>query len=321
MKAARLYGIGDIRIEDIAEEELHSDSVHVKVTAAGICGSDLHNFKTGQWLASVPVTPGHEFCGTVVKTGSAVTKFAVGDQVVADSRAYCGECKPCLAGNHNYCDSLGFVGEVCNGGFAEFVTIKQDSLLKVPNEISANIAVLSEPLGVALRVVNQLSIEPGCAVKIYGGGTIGGLTALLLKEVYGCVIDLVEPNADRMKLLAGIINIDTIEHYQYAVDATGIPAVINQIITEIDAGGTVALVGLPHTNSDIDILSVVEREVRLIGCSVFQDEQQQVIKMLGKLAPKLEKLISAPFELQQIPEVYQSLTSGHVPYLKAVIQP
>ncbi|RQW63313.1 zinc-dependent alcohol dehydrogenase [Vibrio viridaestus] len=321
MKAARLYGIGDIRIEDIAEDELKDNSVRVKVTAAGICGSDLHNFKTGQWLASVPVTPGHEFCGTITDIGSNVENFAIGDQVVADSRAYCGQCPACEAHQFNHCESLGFVGEVCNGGFAQFVTIDEKSLIKVPTNVAPSIAVLSEPLGVALRVVNQLSPERGDAVKVYGGGTIGGLTALLLQELYQCRIDLEEPNSDRKQLLSDIIDLDTVERYHCAVDATGVPAVINEIISNIQAGGKVALVGLPHANKEIDILSIVEKEIQLIGCSVFQNEQHQIIDFLERLAPKLEKLISAPIALDNIGETYQILTSQQVPYLKAVVQP
>ncbi len=321
MKAARLYGVGDIRIEDIPEDPMQDDSIRVKVTAAGICGSDLHNFKTGQWLASVPVTPGHEFCGTITDIGSKVTKFKIGDQVVADSRSYCGKCPACQKGAYNHCEHLGFVGEVCNGGFAQYVTINEGSLIKVSSQISPSIAVLSEPLGVALRVVNQLSPERGEKIKVYGGGTIGGLTALLLQELYQCAVDLSEPNPDRKALLADIIELTAIDRYSCAVDATGIPAVINEIIANIQSGGRIALVGLPHQNKEIDILSVVEKELQLIGCSVFQNEQKQIIDFLDRLAPKLEKLISSPIALDDISQTYQTLSSANVPYLKAVICP
>ncbi|WP_413283001.1 zinc-dependent alcohol dehydrogenase [Vibrio sp. MA40-2] len=321
MKAARLYGIGDIRIEDISEDPIFGDSVKIRVTAAGICGSDIHNFKTGQWLASVPVTPGHEFCGTVIEVGCDVKGFAVGDQVVADSRSYCGHCPACLDQAFNHCEHLGFVGEVCNGGFAQFVTISQTSLLKVPIELAPSIAVLSEPLGVALRTVNQLAPNRGERIKVFGGGTIGGLTALLLQELYDCEIDLSEPNVDRKALLQNIMSLTSFDQYSFGVDATGIPSVINTLVQEIRPAGRIALVGLPHSNKEIDILSVVEKELHLIGCSVFQHEQMEVIELLEKLTPKLEKLISLPIPIEDIPSTYQRLRDKPAPYLKAIICP
>ena len=120
MRAARLYGVGDLRIETIPEPASPTGAdVLIKVLAAGICGSDLHNFKTGQWLSRVPSTPGHELVGEILAVGTEVRKLKTGDHVVADSRVACGMCPACRRGSPNLCQKLGFVGEVCDGGFAE----------------------------------------------------------------------------------------------------------------------------------------------------------------------------------------------------------
>lgn len=89
----------------------------------------------------------------------------------------------CLAGENNLCEELGFVGEVFDGGFAEEVILPLQNLLIVPDSVPDDIAVLSEPLGVALRVINQLNPSAGDTVCVAGGGTIGGLTALLLSRL------------------------------------------------------------------------------------------------------------------------------------------
>jgi (R,R)-butanediol dehydrogenase/meso-butanediol dehydrogenase/diacetyl reductase len=91
----------------------------LRITAAGICGSDLHNFRTGQWISRSPSVAGHEFAAEVVELGAGVTGFALGDKVVADSRFWCGTCAACRRGLPQVCETLGFVGEVCDGGFAE----------------------------------------------------------------------------------------------------------------------------------------------------------------------------------------------------------
>ena len=93
--------------------------LRLKVKAAGICGSDLHIYRTGMWISHLPVTPGHEFAATVAELGADVEGFSPGDLVVADSRANCGSCVHCREGNGNLCLEMGYVGEVSDGGFAE----------------------------------------------------------------------------------------------------------------------------------------------------------------------------------------------------------
>src|SRR5689334_24008478 len=110
MKAARLYGPGDLRVEDVTEPGVPDAGwVRLRVTAAGICGSDLHNFRTGQWISRAPSVAGHEFAGIVAALGPGVTDLTIGDTVVADSRFWCGECPACRSGRRNVCARLGFV--------------------------------------------------------------------------------------------------------------------------------------------------------------------------------------------------------------------
>src|SRR5262245_593855 len=102
MRAVRFHGVGDLRIEDVPVPDTPgAGEVRLRVRAAGICGSDLHNFKTGQWISRLPVTPGHEFAAEVLEVGTGVTALKPGDLVVADSRARCGNCANCKAGRYN----------------------------------------------------------------------------------------------------------------------------------------------------------------------------------------------------------------------------
>lgn len=321
MKAVRLYGVGDLRVEAVATPQLAEDQVRIKVLAAGICGSDLHNYRTGKWIAQLPVTPGHELCGEVLETGAQVTAFQPGELVVADSRVWCGECDACRQQRFNLCAALGFVGEVCDGGFAEQTVLPPRGLLKVPNGVTPAVAVLSEPLGVALRVVNQLRIPPGSRVRVAGGGTIGGLAALLLHEVAQCQVQLVEPNSARRQLLADLIPLQPEGAFDYAVEATGISGVLDQLVSEINGGGRIALVGLFHHSADFDFNRLVEREIELVGCSVFAGEQQQALALLPQLADKLATLSAPPVSLDRVPQTYQDLIAGRSRWLKSWVQP
>ena len=136
MRAARLHGIGELRIEDVPSPGDPAEGwVRCRVTAAGICGSDLHNYRTGMWISRAPSTPGPARAGIVPAGGAGGAGFAEGDAVVADSRVFCGTCPACRAGRHNLCASLGFVGEVCDGGFAEEVVLPARLLHKVDPEL------------------------------------------------------------------------------------------------------------------------------------------------------------------------------------------
>src|SRR5277367_4101912 len=102
MRAVRLHGVGELRVEEISPTgSPPSGEVKIRVRAAGICGSDLHNFRTGRWFSRLPVTPGHELAGEVMELGHGVAGLQPGDLVVADSRVACGKCAACKAGRGN----------------------------------------------------------------------------------------------------------------------------------------------------------------------------------------------------------------------------
>jgi (R,R)-butanediol dehydrogenase/meso-butanediol dehydrogenase/diacetyl reductase len=104
MRAVRLHGVGELRVEEVPlPGPPPAGYLRLKVAAAGICGSDLHNYRTGMWISHLPVTPGHEFAATVAELGADVEGFRPGDLVVTDSRANCGSCVHCLEGNGNLC--------------------------------------------------------------------------------------------------------------------------------------------------------------------------------------------------------------------------
>jgi|APCry1669191812_1035378.scaffolds.fasta_scaffold04023_4 (R,R)-butanediol dehydrogenase/meso-butanediol dehydrogenase/diacetyl reductase len=329
MRAARLYGVGDIRCEDVPEPELRQpDEVMLSVRAAGVCGSDLHNYRTGRWFGRLPITPGHEFVAEVVAVGSAVTDLTVGEQVVADSRVCCGHCAACVQGAGNRCRALGYVGEVCEGGFAERVVLPRHQLHRVPAAVAPAIAVLAEPLAVALHVVRRLAPCPGEPILVTGGGPIGGLTLVFLAhEGYGPLY-LVERHSERAERVraatgAALVSVEQLPSLslRYAVDATGVPTVVRAVADALAPGGRLALVGLGDEPTALDLSALVERELEIVGCSVYAGELPAAIAQLEALTGRLQGLTSAPHPLDALPAVYASLLAGGSPALKTLIVP
>jgi (R,R)-butanediol dehydrogenase/meso-butanediol dehydrogenase/diacetyl reductase len=136
MQSVRLHAKGDLRVEQIADPKPPAkNEVTLAVAVAGICGSDLHNYKTGAWISRSPSVAGHEFSGIVTALGAGVDHVALGDRVLVDSRVLCGRCAACQAGRGQVCDSLGFVGEVIDGGFAEAVTLPSRNVMRAPDGV------------------------------------------------------------------------------------------------------------------------------------------------------------------------------------------
>jgi (R,R)-butanediol dehydrogenase/meso-butanediol dehydrogenase/diacetyl reductase len=307
--------------------------VRLAVRAAGICGSDLHNFRTGQWVSRLPVTPGHEVAGAVLDVGEGVAGFAAGDLVVADSRVFCGDCGACRAGRGNLCEKLGFVGEVCDGGFAEEVCLPASGLVKVPAGVPALVAAMAEPLAVALHAVRRLDPVKGEPVLIAGGGPIGGLAALALAAGGFGPLLMIERNLHRAVLLAEVAGVARVELSpaaiwdacggapRFCLDATGSGAVVETLLEIVAAGGRLALVGIFHDRPPLNLNLVVEREIDVVGCSVFRDELIEAVGMLPALADKLARLASAPIGLGDVPAAYEALIAGDTRSVKTLIQP
>ncbi|TIR25423.1 MAG: dehydrogenase [Mesorhizobium sp.] len=333
MKAARLYGPGDLRVEDIAAPGApEAGWVKLNVDAAGICGSDLHNFRTGQWISHAPSTAGHELTGTVVAVDEGVGTVAVGDRVVADSRFWCGECAQCLAGRRHLCASLGFVGEVCDGGFAEETVLPARLLHVIDAALDERVAAMAEPLAVALHAVRRLPKTAG-SVLVVGCGTIGGLAALLLSRTFPGRVLIADRNQARCERVARVTGA-TIVHLDReaiaaatadapllaAVEATGSIAALNQLLGVLGSGATVALVGIFHGRLDIDPNMLVEREIGLLGCHAFADELPDAIGMLAELSGPLISLIDREIGLDDIRAAYERLLVGQGDGLKTIIR-
>ncbi|MBS7538679.1 zinc-dependent alcohol dehydrogenase [Ancylobacter lacus] len=334
MKAVRLHAAGDLRVEDIpAPGTPEAGWVRLKVTAAGICGSDLHNFRTGQWITRAPSTGGHELAGIVEAVGPGVEGFAPGDAVVADSRFWCGQCPACARGDRHLCARLGFVGEACDGGFAEQVVLPARLLLPIGGDIDPAVSAMAEPLAVALHAVSRLAPRPGQPVLVAGCGPIGGLAALVLARRHDGEVLIADRNAERAGLVAAVTGARTVELQPEAVraalgggapaaiEATGSVAALRALLGVLEPGARLALVGIYHGGLDIDPNVLVEREIALIGCHAFTDELPAAVALLGPLAGDLARLIDWQIGLDAVPAAYERLLAGAAGGLKTIIRP
>lgn len=334
MKVVRLHAAGDLRVEDVAPPGAPAPGwVRLRVTAAGICGSDLHNYRTGAWIVRAPSVAGHEFAGVVTAVGDGVEGFSPGDTVVADSRFWCGECPACRSGRHNVCEDLGFIGEVCDGGFAEETVLPARLLVRHPPSLAPSVAAMAEPLAVALHALGKLAAPAGEPVLVVGCGPIGGLAALLLSRRHDGPVLVSDRNAGRAGLVASVTGVTAVgldrealaaalggTPVRYAIDATGNVGVVSALLDLMAGGGALALVGISHGRIDFDPNVLVEKEIALAGCHAYAGELPQVVALLADLAPALARLVDREIGLDAVPEAYERLIAGEMAGLKTIIR-
>ena len=197
MRAAQLYGVGDLRVEDVpAARILAPDEALIRIRACGICPSDLRTY-TGARSSSrpMPYTPGHEWAGEIVALGGKVEGLKMGDRVVPSWRVMCGTCYYCVRGIANYCENL--ARGVVRGGFCEYGAATVRSLLRIPDGVSYEEACFSEPLACCINGSQYSQIPFGGTVVIIGAGPIG-LTHLQLAKLSGARTIVSELSAARL---------------------------------------------------------------------------------------------------------------------------
>jgi len=203
MKAALLNGIQDLKIVEVPIPDYSKGEVLIKVQACGICRTDMKAFYLGQRDLHLPRILGHEIAGRVVETGDEVTGIHAGERVQVAPGLPCGTCGFCLQGLDHLCDSVQIMGFHYDGGFAQYVLVPENGVKngvinKIPDHLSFNEAVFTEPLACSINLNERFGRCEGDTVVIYGAGPLGILNARLCRAMGAKIIILMEINNERL---------------------------------------------------------------------------------------------------------------------------
>ncbi len=279
MRAAVYRGRGLLSIEEVPRpSEPAADEVQIRVTRAAVCGTDSAEWDHGPVLAVPPVILGHEFTGEIVVVGSDVTRFQVGDRVVSGAGVSCGRCEWCLSGRTNLCSSYYTLGLHVDGGLAEYVNAPASTLMPVPDDVSDDAAALAQPQSVAIHAVRRSGVKPGETLAVIGAGGIGAFIisaarALGVEDIIALDIDP-ERLETASKLGASkavdVSDTDVVEAIRSAagpdgphviIEATGAAHAPAAAFKAVRKGGRVLLVGLHNAPREVDLLSLIVREI------------------------------------------------------------
>ena len=221
MKALRFYAPDDLRLEDVPEPECGPDEVKMRVRNCSTCGTDVKTRHNGHQNLTPPRIIGHEIAGEIVEVGAEVnasygTQWQVGDRVQVIAAVPCGDCYECSKGWMEVCQNQTSVGYQYDGGFAEFMIVprqvlKVDGLNRIPDNVGFDEASAAEPFACAINAQEQLGIEPGDTVVVFGAGPIGCMHIRIARGVHQCgPVYLVDVNAERLAMSADAVHPDEV---------------------------------------------------------------------------------------------------------------
>lgn len=267
MKALVKYrkGNGFVEIREVPVPIPEEGEVLIKVSACGICGSDIHILHD-EFPNDPPVIMGHELAGTIAKVGSRVSDWSPGDRVVTELHtAACGECKLCRTGNQHICPAKRPLGSKTDGGFAEYIKVPERLLHKIPDNVDLIDAAITEPTAICIHSILEFGkLKPGDFVAILGPGPIGLISALIAKKIGAGHIVIAGTNKDeavRLRAvrkfgLDAVVNVEK-ENLRKVIDnltagigvdvvieASGSPAAINQAVQICCRQGSIIAIGL-----------------------------------------------------------------------------
>lgn len=327
MKTARYYGIEDIRYEELPVSNCGEKDVLIKVAYAGICGSDLHIYKKGMFIQNIPETMGHEFSGTVIKTGSKVHSLQAGDRVTANPMVTCGNCIACRTGHRGSCETLGFIGEVRPGCFAEYIALPQEDVIKAPPNIDLKKLALAEPLAVALNICRQAKPAPTDKVLIVGPGPIGLLTALALKNVCGLENPTILGRSPARLSIAKALGMKTTtqlgddSYFDLIIEAAGNETALSTAVAHALPGGKICVVSIFEDDFIFDINTIVAKQLSIIGCNVYETRHiQESTKLLADGIIDPSPLVTDTYDLADCREAFAALCSKDKKACKILFQ-
>tara|TARA_R110000868_G_scaffold189695_4_gene433185 strand:- start:1491 stop:2534 length:1044 start_codon:yes stop_codon:yes gene_type:complete len=248
-----------------------NNDVQVRVTHAGICGTDLHIYKWDEWARNrikPPLVIGHEFVGVIVAVGKNVTKYKVGQRVSAECHVVCGVCRYCRTGRGHLCAETSIIGVDRDGIFTGLVNLPASNIWGVDEGIPNHHAAIFDPIGNAMHAVSKGEVA-GHSVVITGAGAIGLIAIAIARSLGARHISVIEPQEYKRKLAlelgADIAMAPGIEANNTIMSATnnvgphvllemsGNAAAIDNALGLLQPGGTAVMLGIPSEPIQFDL--------------------------------------------------------------------
>lgn len=342
MKASRLHGIQDIRIENLPRPEPGPGEVLLQVAAVGVCGSDVHYYldgRIGSQVMTDPLIMGHEFSAWPVGWGENVQDLALGQLVAVEPGISCGECEPCQHGHPNLCPSVRFCGTPpVDGVFAEYCVMPAENCLPLPEHFTPAQGAMLEPLGIAIHTVDLAHLKPGQTIAVLGAGPIGLLTAAVARAAGAAEVYMTEPlahrqqfaldyiadvtlNPDKQDVISEIMRLTNDRGVDVVFECAGASETPQQGAAMCRIGGKLILCGIPTD----DTLTLNASTVRRRGLTIklvrrMKHTYPRAIRLIQNKMVDVNPLVTHLLPLDRVGDAFELVAGYEDGVLRAVIQ-
>jgi propanol-preferring alcohol dehydrogenase len=328
MRAAVLREFaGPITIEEVPTPEPGQGEVLIKVTACGVCHSDLH-LAGGDWdmlrpITKMPLIGGHEIAGVVASLGKGVTDLKIGDRVgVPWLHWTCGECEYCLSGRETLCGKQKITGCTVDGGFAEYLKAPASHVAELPAALSAEEAAPLLCAGLTVyKALKNSGLGAGERLAVFGVGGLGHL-AVQIGHAIGaqvCAIDIADDKLELAKSLGAEWTanaateqvpkrIRAIGGAHVALVTSANAAAYETALRCLRKGGTLAVVGMPNEPFKVSAVSMVSLEARIVASAVGTRKDLRELFELVEKFPIRSHIETRP--LDALPAVFDEMKRG-----------
>lgn len=346
MYAAVLENYKQFQWKEVDYPSMGEDEVIVKVAYASICGSDQHIF-LGEFhpRTPTPFVPGHEFSGHIIKKGANVKNFNIGDLVTIDPIIWCGKCPACIREHFPACTALKLIGIDMDGGFGQYLNIKEENLFKVNADVAPEHAALLELYSIGYHACNRSGVTSGDSVVIWGAGKVGHAVLQAVKTKTKGPVFIVDILSKRLKLVKDtyedihIINAleeDPVARIMELTEGKGVDIAIECVghhvaiedrynpvrscIKSIRGAGTVCVLGLGSDEIPLLMKELIWKEAKLIASRVSHGEFSEAIEQMENNRLKPQAMITDTLDPKDIQKGFEMLEANPDNHLKVMLK-
>lgn len=305
MKAIQYLGANKIAVNDIAIPAVSNGFALVKVSHAGICGTDLNIYAGTHPRAKAPLVMGHEFSGVLEHDTPYMKK---GTRVTAYPLISCGKCEPCISGNAHVCNTLGLYGIDTEGAMAQYVAIPADQLIALPDEMPLKLGALLEPISVVVHTLRETGFTSGDNALVFGCGTIGLCLALTLRLFGARHILLSETDPSRITfakslgfevvdpskedLLKCVADKTGGNGFDRVYDCAGVQPVAQMLLDTVRVKGQIVIVASYKKPPEMPFFKGMAKEISINFVRVYRKKDFEIAAQIAVREPLFNKIIT-----------------------------
>ncbi|MEA4869136.1 MAG: alcohol dehydrogenase catalytic domain-containing protein [Christensenella sp.] len=321
MKAIVYTGQNAVEMRDLPIPAAPEGWALIHVSHAGICGSDVTIFLGAHPRAKAPLIMGHEFSGRLMQD---IPGMAAGTLVTVNPLLSCGACEPCRSGHSHVCKTLKLLGIDRDGGMAEYAIAPIESIVAVPEGVSAKLGAFIEPIAVAVHALHMANFRAGYSTLVFGAGAIGLATAVTLRRFGAGSITICEPNPVRLafaqslgfhcvpsdaNLLETLLAETNGDGYDYVFDCAGHQSVAEILPDVVKIRGVIEIIAGYKKPPCMNFQKGMFKEFSIQFTRVYTKKDFEIAARLSAQEPEYERLINYELAPEQAAEGFALMTN------------